>query len=73
MIINKKEKFQEVFPSAGLFLFLDGEVFEGVCCPPDVIPSKVYTEITKEEADALMIDNENTEEEEDGDNSWTNN
>lgn len=71
MIINKKEKFQEVFPSAGLFLFLDGEIFEGVCCPLDVSPSKIYTEITKEEADALIIDN--TEEEENGDNSWTNN
>lgn len=72
MIINKKDKFQEVFPSAGLFLFLDGEIFEGVCCPLDVTPSKIYTEITKEEADALMID-DNTEEEEDGNNNWTNN
>jgi len=73
MIINKKEKFQEVFPSEGMLLFLDGETYEGLCCPLNVEPSKLYTEITLEEAAVLTINKENTEGSSDGDNSITNN
>lgn len=67
MIINKKEKFQEVFPDEGNLLFLDGEIYEGLCCPLSVNPEEIYSEITKEEAEALMINQEeNGEDEENG-------
>lgn len=70
MIITKKDKFQEVSPEPGLFLFLDGETYEGLCCPLSVNPSEIYTEITKEEAQALMINQEEYgEDEENGNNS----
>ena len=70
MIINKKEKFQEVFPNEGMLLFLDGETYEGLCCPLDVNAATLYTEITIEEAAALIInEEENTEGLEDGDNN----
>ena len=70
MIINKKEKFQEVFPSSGMLLFLDSRVFEGLCCPLDVNPSAIYTEITLKEAAELIInEEENTEDSNNGDNS----
>lgn len=74
MIINKKEKFQEVFPSSGLLLFLDERVFEGLCCPLDVNPEKIYTEITlKEAAEFIINEEENTEGSNDGDNNITTN
>lgn len=72
MIIYKKEKFQEVFPSEGMLLFLDGETYEGLCCPLNVNASTLYNEITLEEAAVLTINEENTEGEADGDNSITN-
>lgn len=73
MIIYKKEKFQEVSPSEGMLLFLDGQVFEGLCCPLNVNAATLYTEITLEEAAVLTINQEeNTEGEADGDNSITN-
>lgn len=73
MIINKKEKFQEVFPSSGMLLFLDGRVFEGLCCPLDVNPSAIYTEITLKEAAEFIINEENTEDSNDGNNNITTN
>ncbi len=68
MTIYIKEKFKEVVPSKGYFLFLDGEVFEGVCCPLNVNPEELYTEITIEEAEEIMKEQE-AEEEETNDNS----
>lgn len=72
MIINKKEKFLEVSSSEGYLLFLDGECYERAYCPLNVNPTALYTEITIEEAAALIIE-ENTEGEDDGDNNITNN
>lgn len=62
MIIIIKDKFKEVFPSKGMLLFLDNEIYEGLCCPLSVDPENLYTEITIEEAEAIMA--EQAEEEE---------
>ena len=64
MIINKKEKFQEVSPDEGYFLFLEGEIYEGLCCPLSVNPEELYQEITKEEAEAIIINQEENGEDE---------
>jgi len=68
MIINKKEKFQEVSPSEGYLLYLDGEIYEGLCCPLNVNPSEIYEEITKKEAEALINIEENYGEDEENGN-----
>lgn len=62
MTIIIKDKFKEVVPAKGYFLFLDGEVFEGVCCPLSVNPEELYTEITIEEAEEIMKANQEEEE-----------
>ena len=54
MTIIIKDKFKEVFPSKGMLLFLDGEVYEGLCCPLNVNPEELYAEITIEEAEEIM-------------------
>lgn len=67
MTIIIKDKFKEVFPGKGMLLFLDGEIYEGLCCPLSVDPENLYTEITQEEAEAIMAANQ--EEEIENDNS----
>ena len=53
MEITIKEKFQEVVPEEGHLLFLDGMIFEGLCCPLSVNPREIYTEYTREVAEKL--------------------
>lgn len=66
MKIVVKDKFKEVSPREGYLLFLEGEVFEGICCPIDVNPEEIYFEITEEEAAALIIDEENNTDDTEG-------
>ena len=77
MIIYKKEKFIEVTPSDGYILTDGQDYFEGLCCPLGVNVSEIYTEITIEEYEELLINkqsDETMEDDNDGRNdNWTNN
>ena len=54
MIKNITEHYKEVKPSENKYLYLDCEIFEGVCCPLNVNPEETYTEVTAEEAVELI-------------------
>lgn len=54
MTINITEHYKEAKPSENKYLYLDGEIFEGVCCPLSVNPEETYAEVTSEEAIELI-------------------
>lgn len=78
MKITIKKYFKVVEPEYGCVLINDiNEVFNSITCPLDCEPSDYYTEITQEQYEELLINQQSDEimeDDNDGSNdNWTNN